>query len=354
MSKCYIKGIASITAQPTTVEDQFLEEIISYQESIFRASDPNYKEFIKPAAMRRMSKAVKMGVTASQMALKQAKIEQPDAIITGTGMGCRQDSEKFLEKILYDDEQYLTPTLFIQSTHNTVGGQIALGLKCKAYNVTYVQSAVSFESAIIDAQLMLDEQPNSNIMVGGIDEIAKTSSRFHILNGDVKKEEIHNLELLSSTTAGTIASEGATFMVIGNENTTNNIAEIVDVEIKYSATVEEIKKDILEFISINDLELTAIDAIVLGNNGDHSFDHYYQELQQTLFKDTEQLYYKHLIGEYHTASAFAYWIGTKIFEYKNVPDVLRLNDKKSQEHKNILIYNHYRGENHSISLLRKC
>jgi hypothetical protein len=42
-----------------------------------------------------MSKTVKMSSVASQYALKEARIENPDAIIVGTGMGCSQDSEKF-------------------------------------------------------------------------------------------------------------------------------------------------------------------------------------------------------------------------------------------------------------------
>ena len=174
MSNCYINGIASITAQSTMDSDLFLDEIISYTESVFGSHDPNYKKYIKPSAMRRMSKSVKMGVTAASMALNNAGIDMPDAIITGTGMGCKQDSEDFLEKILRDDEQFLTPTLFIQSTHNTVGGQVALGLGCKAYNVTYVQGAASFEVSVMDAQLMLLEEPEKNILVGGIDELATT------------------------------------------------------------------------------------------------------------------------------------------------------------------------------------
>ena len=50
----------------------------------------------------------------------------------------------------------LTPTSFIQSTHNTVGGQIALELQCKGYNFTYVHGSNSFESALLDAKLQLE------------------------------------------------------------------------------------------------------------------------------------------------------------------------------------------------------
>ncbi len=353
MNKCYINGVASITAQPTT-NGKFLEDIISYNDIIFKADNPNYKDFIKPSAMRRMSKSVKMGVTASKMAMEQARLEMPDAIITGTGMGCRQDSEKFLEKILYDDEQFLTPTLFIQSTHNTVGGQIALGLQCKGYNLTYVQSSASFESSLIDAQLMLTEDSNKKIVVGGIDEIAKTSSKFHILNGELKQQPIPNLELLQSKTTGTLLSEGATFMVLDGEKSTKNIAEIVDIEMIYTASIEETKKNIEDFIARQGLKIQDIDAVILGNNGDRQFDTYYQSLQTSIFTNTQQLYYKHLIGDYHVASAFGYWLTCNIFKHNNVPSIVKMNNLEVDEHKNILLYNQYRGENHSIALVRKC
>jgi NAD(P)H-hydrate repair Nnr-like enzyme with NAD(P)H-hydrate dehydratase domain len=60
--------------------------------------------------IRRMSKTVKMSSVASQYALKEAGIENPDAIIVGTGMGCSQDSEKFLKNVIDNHEEFLTPT----------------------------------------------------------------------------------------------------------------------------------------------------------------------------------------------------------------------------------------------------
>ncbi len=354
MNGCYINGIANISAQKTADPNSFLGDVIAHEELIFRSHEFNYKDYIKPSAMRRMSKSVKMGVATSKMALSAAELEMPDAIITGTGMGCRQDSEIFLEKILYNDEQFLTPTLFIQSTHNTVGGQIALGLGCKAYNVTYVQASVSFETSVIDAQLMLSESPDKNILVGGIDEIAKNSTLLHTLDGHIKSEKLPILDLLDSKTSGTVCSEGATFVVLGGEKTKNSVAKIVDVETKNSATPEEIKVEIQRFMRRNEITIDDIDAVVLGNNGNVEYNHYYKNVQDSLFSNTEQLCYKHLIGEYHTASAFGFYIASKVFQFGNVPSVLKVNDIRAKTYKNILLYNQYRAKNHSIALLQQC
>ncbi|MHA7057010.1 beta-ketoacyl synthase N-terminal-like domain-containing protein [Aquimarina sp. M1] len=354
MSDCYINGIACISAQPTTDQNTFLEEIIPHTESIFRSHDPNYKEYIKPAAMRRMSKSVKMGVTAASMALNRSGVEMPDAIITGTGMGCKQDSEKFLENVLHNDEQFLTPTLFIQSTHNTVGGQVALGLGCKAYNVTYVQGAASFEISLMDAQLMLSEEPEKNILVGGIDEVAKNSTLLHKLDGQIKADNIEVVKLLDSDTSGTVASEGATFVVLGAKKTDKSVGKLVNVETVSTATPDEIKAYIQKFMLDQNISVDDIDAVILGNNGDVTYDNYYRDLQTTIFSNTEQLCYKHLIGDYHVASSFGFWVGCKIFETNRVPAILKVNDVVANKYKNILLYNQYLGKNHTIALLQRC
>ena len=116
-----------IVSAQKTFDSEFLSEVsVNETENVLYAQQPSYKEMIPPAMIRRMAKGVKMGIYASTKALEEAGIEQPGAIITGTGMGCVEDSEKFLKAILDNDEQFLTPTSFIQSTHNTVGAQIAL------------------------------------------------------------------------------------------------------------------------------------------------------------------------------------------------------------------------------------
>ena len=136
MKKCYINGIGCVSAQNSS-EDFDIENYQFLRERITHAYKPNYRDYIKPTMIRRMSTGVKMGVVATSIALKEANLETPDAIISGTGLGCSIDSDKFLKKIVDNNEEFLTPTAFIQSTHNTVGAQVALGLGCNAYNVTY-------------------------------------------------------------------------------------------------------------------------------------------------------------------------------------------------------------------------
>lgn len=352
MKKVYINSVASISAQKTYDNSEFLEDIISHTETKLPVVNPNYKEFIPPAAARRMAKGIKMGVVASQLALNEAGLENVDAIITGTGMGCVRDSEKFLSAIIDNSEQYLTPTSFIQSTHNTVGGQIALGINCKGYNFTYVHSSVSFESALLDAKLMLNCDEASSILVGGVDELGDHTFKFHQLANHVKQETVNSSALLQSATKGAVFGEGANFFVIGSQQE-SSYAEVLSVK-TYNTLADNISDLVTSFLKENNISVNAIDAVVLGNNGDVDYDSYYTDLSENLFSNTQQLYYKHLSGEFNTASSFGIWLAAKVLKTQQLPKAVKLNDVKTDQFEYVLLYNQYRGENHSLTLLRKC
>src|SRR5690606_41976582 len=100
MKKVYINGSGSISIQKTFDNHTFLEEISFYEDNVFPALEPNYKDVISPAAARRMAKGIKMGVVAAQMAIQEAAPNHIDAIITETWMGCVRDLEKFVSAIL--------------------------------------------------------------------------------------------------------------------------------------------------------------------------------------------------------------------------------------------------------------
>ena len=354
MKKVYINSVASITPQKTFDNSEFLDEVIIHDNQVVSAVEPVYKDYIPPAAARRMAKGIKMGVVASKIALQEAGLENVDAIITGTGMGCLRDSEKFLSGIIDNNEQFLTPTSFIQSTHNTVGGQIALELQCKGYNFTYVHGSNSFESTLLDAKLQLELNEAENILIGGVDELADHTTKLHVLIHHIKKEDITTNTLLGSKTKGSIFGEGANFFVLSNKEQESSYAEVVSVKMYNTLPLNEVVQTTLSFLKENNLTTKDIDAVVLGNNGDVEFDGFYNELTSDIFSNTQQVCYKHLIGEFNTASPFGIWIASKILKTQTLPDILKLNNKGTSSFKHILLYNQYRGENHSFTLLKTC
>lgn len=351
MSKVYINGISSISPQLESVFQT--NSPIEYNENILRAVDQDYKSLIKPMMLRRMSKAVKMALFCSKKALQEAQVEMPDAILVGTGQGCMQDTEKFMTDILDSGEGLVSPTSFIQSTHNTVGGQIALDFKCKGHNMTFTQNSVSFECALIDSLLQIDTDDSvKNVLVGGVDETSESFTGFQKLDGQVKSEDTNNLDLFNSRSKGTIISESAAFFALSITESDNCYAELKDVETFNSIEVSDLESRISAFLKRNDLDIADIDAVVLGKNGDSRFDHFYEALQAGTFLEIAQIGYKHLVGENNSVSSYAFWLASRILKEKYIPEIFKLNTVNCSNPRNILIYNQYLGKNHGLILLQ--
>ncbi|MCX8522922.1 beta-ketoacyl synthase chain length factor [Chryseobacterium formosus] len=352
MSAVYINSAACISVQDT-LNDQFFQNLQPvYSPQVLKAIEPIYKEFIPPAMIRRMSKTVKMSSVASNQALKEAEIEKPDAIIVGTGIGCSQDSEKFLKNVLDNNEEFLTPTFFIQSTHNTVAGQIALGLQCHGYNFTYVNTSSSLEFSFLDAKLQINDGDAENVLVGSTDEQTERTMELYKLNETIKKEENLPADYLNSTTDGAIWGEGASFFVLGKDKTESAYAQLKDIQIINRLDLDETSKFIEDFLVKNNLKTNDIDVVMLGFSGDAKSDVYYQKASE-LFTSSSLLYYKHLSGEFNTASGFSTFMACHILKNQEIPNVMMINDLKKGEIKNILLYNHLGGNDHSLVLLER-
>jgi len=348
----YINGTGNISPQKTIDNALFLETIEPMAGNHFRCIEPDYKDFIDPILRRRMSRLVKMGVASAQMCLNDADKKQLDAIVTGTGYGCLEDTENFIASVVKNDEKLLTPTAFIQSTYNTVSGQIALLQKCHQYNFTYVHRGFSFESALLDSMMLIKDAEAKNILLGGTDEI--TSSFFAATNrlGFWKKEKEN---LLNSSTKGAFAGEGSTFFLLSDEKNEKTYAEIKGLTTFYKPSNKlEIKQKIEKLLSDSLLNLTDIDLVIFGINGDLATDQIYYQLEKDLFKEKTCAFYKHLCGEYPTSTAFAMWLANKILKKQQVPDAILMQKQATLPIKNILIYNHFLGIDHSAFILSKC
>ncbi len=341
--KIYINGIGSVSAQDINSEGNFFEHFKFLSgENVYAVKAPNYKDYISAAASRRMASGVKNASVASADAMTESGIKDFDAIITGTGMGCIEDSHKFLTAIIDNGEQFLTPTSFIQSTHNTVAGNIAVTLGCKAYNFTYVNGAVSFESALLDAKMQIDSGEAKNILVGAVDEMTEYTAKLFQLAGFIKKE-------ISEKKAASF-SEGATFFVLSNIESASTYCEILDVETSNVLEKDEEGKMAINFLKNNNLSPEDIDVLIIGINDDSDFTECYDGLKN-LFSKSSQAHYKHLSGEYFTASAFGLMCAANILKAQKIPEVMLLNKISRGSHKNVLLYNQYRGKDHSFVLI---
>lgn len=351
----YIQGSGIISPQNNNAAQGLPNEIVEYKTNHLRCLEPDTKGFISPIAVRRMSSVIKRAIVAAKLCVAESGIEKPDAIISGTGLGCMEDTEKFLKAMIDNEEKFLQPTAFIQSTHNTVSSQIAIALKCHGYNSTYVNRGFSFASSLLDGLMLLQEKQAKNVMVGSYDEM--TTSYFQLLSriDYWKKELIKNTDLLKNAgTEGTIAGEGCVYFMLSSEKTEKSYARVCDMGMIYKPEdTEDLQQQIDAFLEKNRMQRSDIDLLVSGVNGDNKIGDVYETVHDSF--ETNIAWFKHLSGDYYTAASFGFWASAQILKDKYVPEYMVL--KKSEERKsinNVLLFNNYRGANISLILLKSC
>jgi 3-oxoacyl-[acyl-carrier-protein] synthase II len=344
----YIRATGNISPQATFSE--LLKAPAVYTGNRLTCIEPDYANILDPKLLRRMSHIIKMGVAAALACLKESGIENPDAIITGTAYGCLGDTESFLTKLVENKEELLTPTAFIQSTHNTIGAQIALMLKCHNYNNTFVHRGFSFENALLDAFTLIQDHEASNVLVGAVDEITTSSHTILSRFGLYKNDPGSSAHMLTTKSRGTIAGEGAAFFLLSDERSDDDYAELNAIHTLYKpANANEIRKNILYFLEEHSFGMDDIDLIITGRNGDTKNDAVYADLDQSIFANKPRVDYKQYCGEYPTSSAFALWLAAHSLKSGQLPGAAI--EKRPEA---ILIYNHYQHIHHSLYLLSAC
>ena len=169
-SNIYIRSAAQISIQQPLC-DNWMEHPLSYDTPFATAIDPDFRTYMNPLQSRRMGKVLKRALVTSQVALNEAQQDHLDAIMMGTGMGCWENTERFLEQMCREGESLLKPTYFMQSTHNTISSMLGIQLRCHGYNTTYSHGKHSFDSALLDAFMQLKNGEISNALVCANDEL---------------------------------------------------------------------------------------------------------------------------------------------------------------------------------------
>ena len=351
--KTFIRATANISPQKTFGVEPFLKELVVQQGNRLRCTEPDYLQYIDAKFIRRMSRIIKMGTAAAMECLQAAGLQSPDAIVMGTAYGCLEDTGIFMKKMVEQHEEMLTPTAFIQSTHNTIGAQIALLLQCHNYNNTFVHRGFSFENALLDAMMLLEENAAVTVLAGAADEITDYSHAILSRFGLYKNEAIGNDNLLTTISKGTIAGEGAAFFVLSRQPSTNDLAVLEALHTFYKpANKNEVEQQIAAFLQGQSLTADDIDVVITGKNGDVQGDAVYQALENNLFKANAVAHYKQLCGEYPTSTAFALWLAANVIKEGRVPAIV--SKASPAEIKRVLVYNHYENIHHSLMLVSAC
>ncbi|MBC7536935.1 MAG: beta-ketoacyl synthase chain length factor [Ferruginibacter sp.] len=349
----FIHDTTCISAQQTFLEDALftvgIHKLNQPRNKILYAVEPTY-EGIPLGILRRMGRAVRLGVGAA-MPLLQKKEKPADGIIIGTSMGGMEDCVKFLNQIIEYNEGTLTPTNFVQSTPNAIAGQLGLLSKNKGYNVTHVHRGFSFENAVIDVDMLLMENPGKNYLLGAVDEIASCNYNIERLDGWYKEAPCSLGELYKTNSPGSIAGEGAAMFTV-SDNPRHAVASLSAIHIFHTTDENIVNEQCRQFLHKHLPANELPDLLLSGEGGDNRFRHFYESCELIAGKNVVTARFKHLSGEHPTAAAFGCWIACEIFKKNMVPEHM-IKTCGGNSFKRILIYNNYKGIQHSFMLLEK-
>ena len=156
--------------------------------------DPNFRDYLSPLESRRLDKLLKRTVACSLQTLRQCPEVVPDAIITATVWGSAISAITFFHDMMRQGEAFLKPTLFMQSTHNTMSSLIAIQTHNHGYNVTHSQLDDSLPHAFLDAWLQMQSGRIRSALVGIHDSIPAFDNRsFLLCTADALPPDCHPL-----------------------------------------------------------------------------------------------------------------------------------------------------------------
>lgn len=308
---------------------------MAYSEDYVRAKDPDFRQFVSAGDARRMGKLMKRAVATSVSALREGGVENPDAIITGTGFGSIENTELFLDALVREGEQMLKPTLFMQSTHNTASSLIGIHTKSHGYNSTYSQKGLSFDSALYDAWLQFRLGKISTALVGAHDEMSPVFSGFMRKAGHVK--------------AGEICSEAAVSVLLGSDsvNGAAPYCTLNGIKILNRPDAETLKGAVSSLME--EAGTGKVDAIMTGLSGNAENDSWYSLLDGVL-DGVPRVGYKNLFGVTFASSAVGFYAAACSLREGHIPASLTGGDQL--ECKNgILLVNVVDGRHYSLSIL---
>ena len=312
MGKVYIQAAEQISIQ-TPLSEEWMEQPIVYHEPFVKAVNPAFREYIAPNEARRMGNIMKRAIVTSLKVLKETGINHPDAIITGTSIGSLNYTEKFLDDLVENGEESLSPTYFMQTTHNTVSSPISIFTANHSYNTTYSHGGISFELALKDAWMQLNLGQISNALVGGHDEMVESYYELLRKTGYVGVEGM------------VPCGECAMSMMLNKQVSPDNLCELAGVSIFRMKSVQNIRKQLEALVEKANIKVETIQMVMTGVNGNPENDRLYQPVLDELFPQAEHLQYKQLFGENYTVSALGLYAAAHLMKKQGTPVMLFVN-----------------------------
>jgi len=208
-----------------------ISEISEFDTSPYKAKkggvvrDFNAREFIPISRIRKLDRASQLAITASRLALEDAKLTITGSnnyevgIILGSGFCGLVNSEAFHRGEVLREFLEMNPMLFPNTVPNAATGNVSIELGIKGVNSTVVQSYCTAEAAMIMACDLLAEGRAEAVLAGGVDELSeilfRAYSALNLLSFDRGEREMSRPYDLKRN--GIVLGEGAAILVLERE-----------------------------------------------------------------------------------------------------------------------------------------
>jgi len=179
------------------------------------------------------------------------------------------------------------------------------------------------------------------VLVGAVDEITETSHAI--------------LRRFGLYRSGITGGEGAAFFLLSLEASNGDLGRLEGLTTFYKPhNLIETAEHIQAFLTAHSLTVHDIDLVITGRNGNPVEDDIYDQLEFGIFSGIDAEPYKHLCGEYPTATAFALWYACSWLKKGSDAVVGAAVGGIGDPTRRVLIYNHYQNVHHSLFLIASC
>lgn len=332
---------------------------------------PVGKDIFNPRKLRRLGHSQKMALVAAHRALEGIDLagieELSRAVSVGTGLGETGQTAGFLEQLIKTEEKEPAPIKFINSVHNSIAGQLAIQYGFQGENHTFSHSSISFELALWQARVLLLTGRAEVVLGCGVDEANPYVALVGSRSGWWQDQEGPLSIPGKVPQKGTLLGEGAGGLLLGRENALagqKRIARLALVRAlprNSSGNQPFDPREEVAFIaeSLHPIGLFPedLDLVLLGANGDGEGDGNYEKVMEALASKTKRPLpwgvYKHLSGEFHTASAIGTCLAVQGIKEKALLEGVKILGEKPQNLETILVYHLSNQGDHSVSVIQK-
>jgi 3-oxoacyl-(acyl-carrier-protein) synthase len=128
---------------------------------------------LSPHMLRRTDRLSQMIVTAALLAAEGARWRAGDGlragVVVGTGLGCLQRTDQYLDGIVRDGVAHADALTFPDTVDNAPAAHVSLSLECRGPSLTVSQHEISGECAVVLGALLLRRRLVSTVVVAAGD-----------------------------------------------------------------------------------------------------------------------------------------------------------------------------------------